>query len=157
MTTMVIEARLTLNDKALRRALGDPDFVKGPLREFLFKAGFSVEAAAKERAPVDTGRLRFSIATEVRETRALVGSNVFYAPFVEFGTRPHMPPVAAMQPWARRHGISAWALARAIAARGTKPHPFLLPGLLAAQATIISLLETFARAIENRWGRQASG
>jgi HK97 gp10 family phage protein len=48
---------------------------------------------AKRFAPVDTGRLRASITPEVkvaqvrgREVQGVVGSNVEYAPFQEFGT-----------------------------------------------------------------------
>ncbi len=50
-----------------------------------------VEREAKHRAPVDTGRLRASITNDVREMgseiQGVVGSNVLYAPYQEFGTR----------------------------------------------------------------------
>lgn len=52
-----------------------------------------VERDAKEFAPVDTGNLRASIASMVEssgvlksEVRGVIGSNVDYAPFQEFGT-----------------------------------------------------------------------
>lgn len=44
--------------------------------------------------PVDTGRLRNSITHEIRDAglSAVVGTNVYYAPHVEFGTRnPNYP------------------------------------------------------------------
>lgn len=43
---------------------------------------------AVRRCPVDTGRLRGSIGLQkVGEGHYRVGTNVVYAPFVEFGTR----------------------------------------------------------------------
>jgi hypothetical protein len=49
-----------------------------------------VERTAKKRCPVDTGRLRASIHTSARnkgpnELVIETGTNVFYAPYVEFG------------------------------------------------------------------------
>jgi hypothetical protein len=50
---------------------------------------------AKVLVPVDTGRLRASIRIEQRRNLALrsrytIGSDVYYAPFVNDGTRPHI-------------------------------------------------------------------
>lgn len=88
-----------------------------------------VQRGAKINAPVDTGRLRSSITPEVRQDAAgvigVVGTNVFYAPYQEFGTRPHWPPVSALEVWAERHHTSAFAVARAIATRGTVARMFL--------------------------------
>lgn len=64
-----------------------------------------VEAEAKLRAPVDTGRLRNSIThqTENSETqsKAYIGTNVEYAPYVEFG----------------------------VASKNIKPQPYLCPAI----------------------------
>jgi HK97 gp10 family phage protein len=53
------------------------------------RSALIVQGGAKQRAPVDTGRLRNSIAVEVDADGlgATVGTNVEYAPFQEFGTR----------------------------------------------------------------------
>lgn len=140
--------------EALRRALSDPELVAGPVRDFLQRSAFTVEARAKQAVPVDTGRLRASITTRVEPLRAIVGSNLIYAAFVEFGTRPHMPPVSALQPWARRHGFaSPWPLARAIAARGTRAQPYLLPAFNQSRTDIEGFLAQAARKIEEKWGR----
>ena len=42
-----------------------------------------------KRAPMRTGELARSIRYEVRGDTAIVGPTVPYAPYVEFGTRPH--------------------------------------------------------------------
>lgn len=50
--------------------------------------GGKAESYAKENCPVDTGHLRNSISHKVDKQNkvAYIGSNVEYAPFVEFGT-----------------------------------------------------------------------
>ena len=45
--------------------------------------------------------------------------------WLEEGTRPHMPPVAAITPWAKDHDIDPWALAMIIKKEGTKAQPFI--------------------------------
>ena len=61
-----------------------------------------VEADAKRKAPVDTGRLRASITNEIREIarqviEGRVGTNVDYARYLELGTsrmsaKPYLRP-----------------------------------------------------------------
>lgn len=64
------------------------------LKEAMETAILLVEGTAKRLVPVDTGRLRSSIATEVQQIasnvlRAHIGTNVEYAEAIEFGTDPH--------------------------------------------------------------------
>lgn len=63
------------------------------LENAMRQAVLLIEADAKVNAPVDTGRLRASIASEVSQrgskTIGRVGSNLVYSKFVERGTR-HM-------------------------------------------------------------------
>jgi len=62
----------------------------GPAGKHLKKLGIRVQRHAVRNCPVDTGRLRASIAEELGEdSRGLVeriGTNVNYAKHVEFGT-----------------------------------------------------------------------
>lgn len=68
----------------------------------LEKKALQIVRESKQRAPVDTGRLRSSITYEKQVMpngllRILIGSNVEYAPFVEFGTvnqsaQPYLRP-----------------------------------------------------------------
>ena len=52
----------------------------------LEKACLIVENDAKSKVPYDTGNLRNSITHEVIGNEGFVGTNVEYAPYVEFGT-----------------------------------------------------------------------
>ena len=110
------------------------DLMGTPMVGAMREAALVVSGAAKQLAPVDTGRLRASItpavAREANEVIGVVGSNVEYAPYMEFGTGPagdpavphkasHWPPAAALDVWASRHGMPSGALvARAIGRRG---------------------------------------
>jgi phage gpG-like protein len=49
--------------------------------------GLTAEGHAKKETPVDTGRLRNSIAHAVEDKAAYIGTNVEYAPYVELGSR----------------------------------------------------------------------
>lgn len=64
--------------------------IEKALSQLVRKTAFSIEARAKTLCAVDTGRLRNSITTEIKSpTKATVGTNVIYGPYVEHGTR-HM-------------------------------------------------------------------
>ena len=66
-----------IDERALKRAVG----------KWLPIAGYAVEGQAKELAPVDTGNLKASITSRVVRNAAIVGTNVEYAPYMEYGTR----------------------------------------------------------------------
>ena len=141
----------------LQEALKDPKLLKGPIADFLKKSGAYVELAAKERAPVDTGHMKSTIAFKVKETEVEIGTNVFYAPYVEFGTRPHFPPSSALEGWARKHGFGpggGFLVARAISRRGTKKQPFLVPALQGAKSAIDGFLKEAINKIEAFWERK---
>lgn len=127
-----------------------------PVARSMKTATLYITADAKRLSVVDTGRLRSSIspAVEVAGKRVLgiVGSNVKYAPFVEMGTKPHYPPLAALEKWANRHGISAYLVQRAIGKRGTKARPFLKPAFEANVQRIINLIgQTVSRIVSARY------
>lgn len=57
-------------------------------RAALEAVGIAAEGYAKGACPADTGRLRASIGHAVEGDTVYVGTNVEYAPYVEFGTGP---------------------------------------------------------------------
>lgn len=70
------------------------------IEKALEKVGMEAERNAKLACPVDTGRLRNSISHTHDKNTAYVGTNVEYAPYIEFGTskmaaRPYLEPAIA--------------------------------------------------------------
>ena len=59
------------------------------IKKGLDAIGVTAENYAKENCPVDTGRLRNSIAHKVSDDDVYIGSNVEYAPAVEFREAHH--------------------------------------------------------------------
>jgi phage gpG-like protein len=55
----------------------------------LDRVGILAQENAADRAPVDTGRLKGSMQHEVGKKKVYVGSNVEYAPYVEFRDATH--------------------------------------------------------------------
>lgn len=103
-----------------------------PLLDGFREATMLVVTGAKRNAPVDTGRLRSSITGEVRfkngllgkDVEGVAGTNVDYAPYMEFGTgtfvgrAPHYPPPGAIALWSRRHGLNPYVVALSIYRKG---------------------------------------
>jgi phage gpG-like protein len=120
-----------------------PDILRKPFSGFFSRSAIEIQKGARENSPTDTGRLRSSIAYQIDSSSlplwAEVGSNVTYAPFMEYGTGSqsvkggggtHWPPSAPLDLWARRHGFeSGHQVARAIGRRGgLRPRQYLRKG-----------------------------
>lgn len=81
-----------IDSGAVRALLDSPD---GFVAAEILRRGIRVETLAKRLCPVDTGRLRSSITHALgKDSRSIycdVGTNVEYAPYVEFGTSRQRP------------------------------------------------------------------
>lgn len=95
------------------------DFLKNATEEGVHAAlvaiAHAAELHAKEKCPVDTGRLRNSISNTVKGDTAYIGTNVFYAPYVELGTskmpaQPFLRPAVKNYTWDYRR-IAIFTLA----------------------------------------------
>lgn len=144
----------------LRRKLDGGKILQDPVTRALEQSAIAVENSAKKLVPVDMGRLRASISHRVDPSPiprfAEVGTNVKYAPFVHEGRRAgaKMPPPAALETWAARHGgMDPFVLARAIAIRGIKPRRFLADALEQEKSRIDSFIRQVAKEIEDAWAR----
>lgn len=80
---------------------------------------------------VDLGELIGGIHYNIQQTGNGLQSTIRpseaadkYAAAVEYGSRPHWPPIDALEGWASRHGIPAFLVARKIAMEGTEPRYF---------------------------------
>lgn len=81
--------------------------------------GISAEAHAKLLTPVGiTGRLRSSISHAVKGDDVYIGSNLYYAPFVELGTGIYASDGKGRKsPWAYQDSKGVWHNTRGIKPR----------------------------------------
>ncbi len=166
----------------LRRRL-DPALIGQALERALERSALVMQSEAKRQitqmGAVDTGRLRASITHrlegEGQGRFAVVGTNVFYAPYVHEGRKPgKMPPPRALLEWVHRHKLAgtyspqsrrrrgsayqqywedlevAFMIARKIMWRGIKARPFLRQALEASRPRIASI---FRGEFERLWRR----
>lgn len=115
--------------------------LSGRLRTALIKAvqdsAIMVQSLAKTKAPVFRGALRESILFSVtdlgKKIVGTVGSNLEYAPVIEYGrSAGWFPPLEDIKVWARRKlgdESKAYVIARAIRRRGFKAQPYLEPAV----------------------------
>ena len=146
-----------------------PGLLPKPLRRFLERATIKGQSESRQLAPVDTGRLRADIQTEIDKANpprwGAWGTTVSYAIFMEYGTgrmgdpdvphaASHWPPAGALDGWAASHGIPGGgrAVAAAIGRRGgLKPRRFMRGGLERTLPAIEGYLATLANEIEDAW------
>lgn len=119
----------------LRRNLQTEYTIGAPVRDYLENTTELIRDTARRESPVDLGEMRKSHVAVVdprpvpqwgrMEVQARGRNNAPYPVFVHEGTRPHWPPIEAIRPWAERHGIPPFVLARSIAEKGTRANPWL--------------------------------
>ena len=121
---------------------------------FLDRGAIFIQGRARVHAPVDTGALRNSIAVETTgKHERSIGTNKEYGIYVEKGTRPHWPPVDAVAPWAKRHGLEPFLVARAISRKGTKAQPYMQPAATEGEAFVKQLVPVLAAEIESAYAQ----
>jgi hypothetical protein len=144
---MPVTLRLEGAEALIGRLARSPELTRAAQQQAMLTSLLLVEADARRNVRHDTRRLMNSITHEVagRGTRLVgrVGPSVRYGLYVERGSRPHWPPRAALEGWARRHNVAVFAVQRSIARRGTRARPFLVPAFLRNAERIVRL---FAQA-----------
>lgn len=154
---------------ALRRAgaLGVQALARGLRRE----AEAIMTDSKANYVPTDMGILKGSgfvqpvqvTASNVSVTLGYGGAAKVYALYVHEGIGPavgrpaFMPPVSALLPWVKRHGLpeeAAFPIARAIGLRGLAPTKYLERPLLAAVRGMDGRLAT---GVRNTIAKDASG
>lgn len=106
------------------------------IQKAILKGCIMVEVDAKKLCPVDLGTLMNSITHEVEETVGRVGSNIEYAPYVEFGTGIYAEKGKGRKtPWVYKT-IKGWFFTH-----GNKPQPYLRPALHKNEKKIIKLFK----------------
>lgn len=149
---------------AIRRGLEQaPQATALELRRTMQEAVLLVEREVRENVPRVSGLTAGSITSDVASLPAgvlgVVGSSQPSALFLELGTRPHMPPVEALQPWVRAVlGISdpkenrsvAFLVARKIARDGTKAQRPFERASQSTHAQVVQMFEAAAGRIAQR-------
>lgn len=149
---MTLSISIQLDPNVIRQArrVLDEGMWRARLRAAMNESLIYLQGLVQQGTPVNTGKLRGSIFTEMRGTetnlRGQVASPLFYGLVVEMGRRPgrRMPPLAAIGQWAQRKlGLSAdeamkaaWPIARAIAIRGI-PARFMFRNAAARGASMV--------------------
>lgn len=128
--------RVDLNDAAIQELLNSET---GPVGRVLVTKAQRVTQDAKRRCPVSpsgsgdhpTGWLRSSIDWDLsRDAEGLhadIGTDVDYAVFVEFGTKPHV--IRSHGDYPLRNAKTGQTFGRVVHHPGTKAQPFLRPAL----------------------------
>ena len=148
---MEISVKIEGLEKLQAGAAAAPATLLSETRTALLAGSLLVEGTARSLAPKDTGRLGGSITHQISGLTSRIGPSVAYGLYVEKGRRPGKPPpVAAVEPWARRRGANPFLVARAIGRRGTKPRPFLVPALTQSTPRIVALFQKVGLKVVSR-------
>lgn len=111
-----------------------PEFV-GLLQQAMVKSTVKLKNEISGNIPKKgitfQGNLQRSVAVvEASATRGIVGVGEKYGAYVEFGTKPHFPPVAPLERWASiKLGSpgAGFVIARKISKKGTRAQPYVEP------------------------------
>jgi len=87
-------------NKAVKEMEGRASKYEQNVAKELFRGALDIESGAKQKAPVDTGRLRSSIQSKIDpdDVSAEVVVNAEYGPYVEFGTGLYAKELLAGKP-----------------------------------------------------------
>ena len=119
--TTVASADVHKLAEALKRSGKDS---RATTHEVLIRSANYLLTEMQVRVPVDSGDLRRSLAVRMEGDRVIIGPDVPYAGYVEFGTKPH-----DIKPKTKRvlkftvGGQTVFA--RVVHHPGTKPNPFV--------------------------------
>lgn len=125
------------------------------------------DVALETRIAVDppvTGNLANSwLPTVYSDSNQIIGrvsSSQFYAPYFEFGTKPHFPPTEPLALWLqRKYGLTAedakrqsYAVALAISKRGTKGRYPMKKGWESSRERVKRMFDKALERIVQRFG-----
>lgn len=141
-----------------------PEIVREELGAFAHAATQHLRSEVVDRTPAAMGTLRASIHGSVERMAdgvlGVVGTVQPYAVPVELGTKPHFPPVQALEDWVRQKlGLSgkeahnaAFLIARKISKKGTQGHFMFRDAFQANQAEVQHQFDAAATRIVTRIG-----
>lgn len=141
-------------DELLSKFQQSPKIVGEETATAMTQAVTFVQGEVRERTPVDRGRLRQSVTTEVRgalpEMRGVIGTVVFYGPYQEFGTGIYAEGGGGRStPWVYKHHRFGW-----VRTRGNRARHMFREGLSAARGRVSGY---FAAALKRVIARMSGG
>jgi hypothetical protein len=113
-----------------------------------------IKAEAVKQAPSDLSNLANSI--EVFEESSgdkiiyRVVAQAEYAKAVEYGSKPHTPPLDAILEWGKRRGMTqeqAYYVWKAIRKYGTRPHPYMAPSFHMYEDIVVDLVKKAVKGV----------
>ena len=144
----------------MRGLLDAPEFTQKVLKTTMHEAVKLVNAEVTDAIPLVTGISAKSITSDVISSPAgvlgVVASSQASVVALELGTRPHMPPVAALEPWVKAVlGIRepkeiksvAFLVARKISRVGTEPKKPFAKAAASTQAQVLAMYERAAQQV----------
>lgn len=151
---------------AFRRGLSAaPAYTQQQLEAAMTEATLLVQREWQEGVPRVSGMTANSITRDVASTPVgvigIVGSSQPSAIFIELGTKPHMPPSEALQPWVKAvMGIRdpkelervAFLVARKIAREGTEPQRPMAKAVEAVEGQVVAIFERAAMRVTDFLG-----
>ena len=135
--------------KDLKRMLKKyPGELERALEEGILSIALTMEAFAKqkikEQGAIDLGQLLNSITVKLISPRhAIVGTNVEYAPAVEFGTKGHwlkIDNIPGFREWMKHHGIDPEEKLTYFYVE-PKPRPYMEPAFQKGKAQLPEMVQ----------------
>lgn len=113
-------------DVLVRSYAHAPEMTADELEVLAYEATRELEAAVAEETPHAHGTLRASYISHVQRltdgigVEGITGTSLNYAPWVELGTRPHMPPLAPLIDWVKAKGLDIGLIGKSKRARKSR-------------------------------------
>lgn len=130
-----------IDENSLRK-LVEQQLNSDQIKQAMGKVCALVERTAKEKAPKDTGALRRSITSNVKEEADYIVGTIYtpleYAPYVEYGTGLFAENDNGRSdvPWSYKDDEGNWH-----STFGQHPHPYMRPALTDNKEKILQIFE----------------
>lgn len=156
MAGIQLSAKIEGLDELKAKLANSPTQLDNIEQQMLKMAAMITQAAAKEKAPVDTSFLRKSIQYELKGTKgnryATVGTNVKYAIYQEFGTGIYGPKRTPIVP--KRARVLAFRtkdghLVFTKQVKGSAPKKFMLTGIERLKDDMYKVIDLGKKLAEN--------
>lgn len=142
MSGFTLETKLEGAEEVMTALNNSPALLKQAMKVMLTTGALIAEGTAKEKAPAQNGVLRGSISHKVFDDYAIVGTNVEYAKYQEYGTGIYGKTGQPIRP--RNAKVLSFVIggtrvfAREV--RGTPAKKFMEAGLKMVQSKIATVI-----------------